>query len=157
MNLSPELVWLFAGIFLIFTEFFIPGVVIVFFGVGALLTSFAILLSDALTFHLSLPMQMGIFLVSSIGFMMLLRNKLKATFLGKAMDDGEQRTFNVEVGKMVSVVELIEPGEVGGRVRYQGTLWSARSEKRHMPGESVVITGCDNLTLIVESMKKEDE
>ena len=157
MNLSPELVWLFAGIFLIFTEFFIPGVVIVFFGVGALLTSFAILLSDALTFHLSLPMQMWIFLVSSIGFMMLMRNKLMATFLGKAMDDGEQRTFNVEVGKMVSVVELIEPGEVGGRVRYQGTLWSARSEKRHMPGESVVITGCDNLTLIVESMKKEDE
>jgi len=156
MNLSPELVWLFAGIFLIFTEFFIPGVVIVFFGVGALLTSFAILLTDSLNMHLSLPLQMLIFLVSSIGFMLLLRNKLKATFLGKAMDDGEQRTFNIEVGKMVSVVELIEPGEVGGRVRYQGTLWSARSEKRHMPGESVVIIGCDNLTLIVEPIKKEE-
>lgn len=155
MNLSPELVWLFAGIFLIFAEFFIPGVVIVFFGVGALMTSFAILLMDGLDAHLSMPLQMVVFLVSSIGFMMLLRNKLKATFLGKAMDDGEQRTFNIEVGKMVSVVELIEPGEVGGRVRYQGTLWSARSEQRHMPGETVVIVGCDNLTLIVEPLKKD--
>ncbi len=154
MNLSPELVWLFAGIFLIFTEFFIPGVVIVFFGVGALITSFAILLTDGLSVPLSLPAQMLIFLVSSIGFMMLLRNKLKATFLGKTMTDGEQRTFNIEVGKMVPVVELIEPGEVGGRVKYQGTLWSARSEQRLMPGETVVIVGCDNLTLIVEALKK---
>jgi membrane protein implicated in regulation of membrane protease activity len=156
MNLTPELVWLFAGIFLIFTEFFIPGVVIVFFGVGALMTSFAILMTDGVDMHLSLPLQMLIFLISSIGFMMLLRNKLKATFLGKALDDGEQRTFNIEVGKMVSVVELIEPGEIGGRVRYQGTLWSARSEHRHMPGESVVIVGCDNLTLIVEPLKNKE-
>ena len=156
MNLSPELVWLFAGIFLIFVEFFIPGVVIVFFGVGALITAFAIMITDALSIHFSMTLQMAVFLVSSLGFMLLLRNKLKATFLGKAMDDGEQRTFNVEIGKMVPVVELIEPGEVGGRVRYQGTLWSARSDKRHMPGESVVIVGCDNLTLIVENLKKED-
>ncbi len=156
MEFSPELVWLFAGILLIFAEFLIPGVVIVFFGVGALLTSFTILLTDGLDMHLTLPLQMLVFLISSIGFMLLLRNKLKATFLGKALDDGEQRTFNIEVGKMVSVVELIEPGEIGGRVRYQGTLWSARSEERHTPGETVIIVGCDNLTLIVESEKKQE-
>ena len=131
--------------------------VIVFFGVGALITAVAIMLTDTLLVHFSMPMQMGVFLISSIGFMMLLRNKLKATFLGKAMDDGEQRTFNIEVGKLIPVVELIEPGEVGGRVRYQGTLWSARSDKRHMPGETVVIVGCDNLTLIVEALKKEEQ
>ena len=51
---------------------------------------------------------------------------------------------------------MIEPGEVGGKVRYQGALWSAQADERIPPGESVRIKGCDNLTLIVEKKSKEE-
>ena len=39
MLIDPEILWLVAGVLLILAEFFAPGVIIVFCGVGALITS----------------------------------------------------------------------------------------------------------------------
>ena len=43
-SIAPEITWAVLGIIFIFVEFFIPGLVIAFFGVGALLTSLTTLL-----------------------------------------------------------------------------------------------------------------
>ena len=79
---------------------------------------------------------------------------MKKTFLGQAKEPGGDINFNVEIGKIVPVIEYIQPGEVGGKVRYQGSNWKAAASEPIAPGESVKIVGCDNITLIVEKIKK---
>lgn len=150
MKISVEIIWLLIGIILVFTEFFIPGLVIAFFGVGALITS----LTTWLNITTTLTSQLLIFLSSSLLLIVLLRNTLKKTFYGKLNEKGDVQSFNIEIGKVVPVVEYIEPGEVGGKVKYQGARWKAKSKQAIAPGESVKIIGCDNLTLIVEKIKK---
>lgn len=151
-SISPEIVWTILGILFIFIEFFIPGVVIVFFGVGALITA----LTTWVGLTPSLTLQMVAFIVSSILLLVLLRKYMKKTFLGQAKGAAEEINFNMEIGKIVPVIEFIQPGEVGGKVRYQGSNWKAKASEPIAPGESVKIIGCDNITLIVEKIKKEE-
>ena len=151
-SISPQLVWAILGVVFIFFEFFIPGLVIAFFGVGALVTAFTTWIG--ITPNLSL--QLITFIISSILLLILLRKYVKRTFLGGAKGVDDLPNFNVEVGKIVPVVEFIQPGEVGGKVRYQGTQWSARASEPIAPGESVKIISCDNLTLIVEKLNNNE-
>ena len=150
-SLSPEIIWIILGIVFIFFEFFIPGLVIAFFGVGALITA----LTTWMKLTTSLTSQLLVFILSSVLFLVFLRKFVKSTFLGKTKGDESERNFNIEIGKIVPVVEFIQPGEVGGKVRYMGTTWSATASEPIAPGESVEIIGNDGLTLIVEKVKKE--
>lgn len=152
MSISPEIIWLLASILLVFSEFMIPGLVIAFFGGGALITAF----TTWLGLTAILELQLLVFILSSILLLVLLRTYVKKIFLGELHQNGKTQNFNIEIGKIVPVVEMIEPGEVGGKVRYQGALWSAMAEEKIPPGESVRIKGCDNLTLIVEKKSKEE-
>lgn len=153
-GMDPVLTWAILGVVLIFAELFIPGVVIAFFGAGALIT--ALTTWAGLTPGAS--SQLLVFLFASPVLLFLFRKYLKKTFLGVSKE-AENIDFNIEVGKIVPVIELIDPETFGGKVRYQGTPWSARASERIAPGESVKIKGFDNLTLIVErieSKTKED-
>jgi len=149
MNVNAEIIWLLVGIVLLFAEFFMPSFVIAFFGGGALVTA----LTTWMKLTRNLGSQLLVFTVSSIVLLIVLRRYLKTIFLGKTQDDDEAHSFNIEIGRIVPVVEYIQPGEVGGKVRYQGTIWEARAEEAISPGESVAIKGCDNITLIVERVK----
>ncbi len=149
-SIKPEVVWAILGLAFVFCEFLIPGLVIAFFGVGALITA----LTTLLGITPSLPLQLLVFMISSLLLLGLLRKYLKRTFLGKAKGVADLPNFNIEIGKIIPVIEFIQPGEVGGKVRYNGTPWSARAEEPISPGESVKIVGCDNLTLIVEKVNE---
>ena len=81
---------------------------------------------------------------------------MKNIFKGKLESENDGTNFNIEIGKVVPVVEFIQPGEVGGKVKYQGTIWNAQSDIPVAPGESVKILGSKNLTLFVEKIKKEN-
>lgn len=156
MNLSSltsipaEIVWAILGIILVFFEFFIPGLVIAFFGVGAIITA----LTTWIGITPSLGLQLLVFMVSSVLLLILLRKMVKRTFLGKQKGVEVDRNFNLDIGKIVPVIEFIQPGEVGGKVRHQGSNWSAKASEPIPPGESVRIVGCENITLIVEKVEK---
>lgn len=149
-SISPEIVWLLLGIVFIFIEFFIPGLVIAFFGVGALITA----LTTWIGISPILELQLLVFIVSSILLLIFLRKYVKRTFLGRTRGNDTSQNFNVEIGKIISVIEYIQPGEVGGKVRYQGSNWPARASEPIPPGESVKIIGIENITLIVEKVVK---
>jgi membrane protein implicated in regulation of membrane protease activity len=149
MNLSPDIIWLLLGIILIFSEFFVPNLVISFFGGGALITA----LTTWSQITPNLPLQLLVFISSSLFLLLFLRKYLKRIFLGKLEDRDESQEFNVEIGKIVQVLEAVKPGETGGKVKYQGTPWQARSSQRIEVGENAVICGKDNITLIVEKVK----
>ncbi len=144
-SISPEIAWAIVGVILFFCEFFIPGLVIAFFGVGALIAG----LTTWLGITHSLASQLLVFIATSIVLVTMLRKYVKQIFVGKSTENAGERNFNIEIGRIVPVIEFIQPGEVGGKVRYQGAPWSARAMEPIAPGESVKIIGFDNLTLIV--------
>lgn len=151
--MGNDMIWAITGIVLIFIEFFIPGLVIIFFGAGALVTA---LFTYVIGNPFSLPLQLLTFTITSILSLALLRKYMKKIFTGKMESENGSENFNIEIGRIVPVVEYIQHGEIGGKVKYQGTIWSAESEKSIPPGESVEIIGSKNLTLIVKKIKKEE-
>ena len=92
-----------------------PGLVIFFFGLGALVTA----LTTSLSITVSLNSQLVVFIITSTLALLLFRKLIKKKFMGRSeMPDSDN--YNIEIGKIVSVIELIEPSEVGGKVRYLG-------------------------------------
>ena len=148
MEFDPKIIWLIIGIVLIFSEFIMPGLVIAFFGCGALITSFAIWQFPEVS--QSIHLQLLIFIATSILTLVFLRKYFFNIFHGKSVDVGSKNVVNVEIGKILPVVEMLKPGEVGGKVRYQGTVWNAKCDDEVAPGENVTLLGCENITLIVK-------
>lgn len=145
-SISAEMMWLIVGMLFFIFEMFIPGFIIGFFGLGALVSSLTTLLGVTK----SLPSQILVFAVISTMTLFLFHKVIKGRM---GVKDKEVTYLNIEIGKIVPVTELIEPGETGGKVRYQGAEWSAESGDILAPGDSARVIGCNNLTLIVEGQK----
>ncbi len=146
-SVSPVTIWLIVGILLALFEMIVPGLIIGFFGVGAIITTLTTLIGLTKGF----TSQMIVFLITSLVFLTLFHKVWKRKKSG--LIEEETTNFNLQLGKIVPVVQYIDPDQGGGKVRYQGVLWSAFSKEKIAPGESVRITGCDNLTLLVETIK----
>lgn len=65
---DPVTLWFLIGLFCVIVEFFAPGVIIVFFGVGAWVVALLCLGADV-----GAPLQIAVFVVVSIGSLVLLR------------------------------------------------------------------------------------
>ena len=75
---NPVFVWCLAGIILFVIEFIVPGFVVFFFGLGALIVGLLCYLIPAL----SVNSQLIIFVISSIATLVLLRKWFKSIFSG---------------------------------------------------------------------------
>ncbi|MCK5786468.1 MAG: NfeD family protein [Candidatus Sabulitectum sp.] len=140
--LTPELIWFSCGVVLIFLEFAVPGVILVFFGAGAVITSI-------LTWAGLLPgttEQLIVFGVSSLVLLFGLRKYASRFFKGGSTEEQDDEY----TGKIARVVTGIEPGSLEGKVFFEGTDWKADSLVSIPEGSSVRITGKNNITLIVE-------
>lgn len=139
---SPAFWWALVGLILVAAELFTPGLVIVFFGIGALATA---LLSLLRPFSRSLLLQVLLFVAGTGLSFAFLRRSLARVFRGRTLsDEGTEIT-----GKRAVVIEQITP-ESPGRVRFQGTSWAAASySESFAPGETVEILKQEGLTLYV--------
>lgn len=143
--LTAELIWFLAGIILILLEFMVPGVLLVFFGVGALLTALLVWLGvtgGALG-------QLVFFSVSSLALLFGLRRFAAGFFRGDTSGESDSEYE----GKTARAVTAIEPGSIDGRVFFEGTDWKAESSVSIPRGAPVRITGKRNITLFVEPLK----
>lgn len=143
--------WTLAGILLIFIELFYPHFVLAFFGGGALVTA----LTTAIGLTTGLAAQLAVFIISSLLLLFLLRRYLKKTLTGNMKDIDDAQLFDLEIGKIVLVVDGIDPAKGNGKVKYHGTHWDAMASECIAAGESVRVTGRQNLTLLVEKINKE--
>jgi len=135
MDFIPYL-WVLAGILLACLEIFTPGFVVIFFGIGALMTGILALIFPGL--NQNLLWQFIIWAISSVGSLALFRRFFKKTFHGKEI-----------IGQVAEVTETVSPSKAGW-VKFQGTLWKAISyDATCHPGDVVEIMKKDNLTLIV--------
>jgi len=148
MNNLAFTLWLGSGIFLMAIEFLIPGLVMVFVGLGAL--------TVALGMHLGyideIVQQFITFFISSIIYLLTLR------FLVLRFVPSVTRKENIDedeevIGSIVELVADINSGEFG-RVEHSGSSWQARAEgdQTILKGEQVKIIGRDNITWIVQKI-----
>ncbi len=146
MNFDPALIWFLIGLGLIFSEFIIPGIILVFFGMGAWTAA----ATTWLGWSSSWTMQLLVFAISSVVYLVALRRWFQARFVGFE-EDRQNPTDNLDEfrGQTVTVIEDIKvPG--GGRVEFKGAQWSALSEIPIPAGHRARVTGVDSITLLVE-------
>jgi len=148
MNNLAFSLWLGSGIFLMAIEFLVPGLVLVFVGLGAL----TVALGMQLGYIDEIPQQFTTFFISSIIYLLTLR------FLVLRFVPSVTRKENIDedeevIGSIVELVEDINSGEFG-RVKHSGSSWQARAEgdQTILKGEQVKIIGRDNITWIVQKI-----
>lgn len=146
MDLPVELIWFLVGLVLILLEFAAPGVIVVFFGVGAWITALTtwIGLTDGLAG------QLVAWSGSSVLLLVLLRRRLADRFHG--FESGQQdpmANLDDPLGTEVLVTRDIGPEHRDGRVEYKGAEWTAVAAESVVAGRLAVITAVDGLTLHV--------
>jgi membrane protein implicated in regulation of membrane protease activity len=135
-------IWGIGGILLIISEFFMPGFVVFFFGVGALLNALLLVLIPPLRNNLLL--QIMVWLAASSLLLFTLRRVFSKVFKGRTAAAKDEFS-----GQKAEVIEDIAP-EKPGRIRFQGTSWKAISYDEYLQvGDSVEILKKENLTLVI--------
>ena len=145
--LTPEIAWFLIGLVLILLEFVIPGIITIFFGIGAWLVALLCLI-----FNMPLNLQIIIFIIGSIVPLILLRKWFRKLLEGRScvgpVDLDELEEF---LGKKVVVTEEITP-ERRGRVEFRGSTWKAEAYENLAVGNTVEIIDKNNITLVVKSL-----
>ena len=146
-NLAFSL-WLGSGIFLMAVEFLVPGLVMVFVGLGSLTVVFGMHFG----YIDGILQQFITFFISSIIYLFTLRF-LFLRFVPSVTRKGNIDEDEEVMGSIVEIIADINSGELG-RVEHSGSSWQARAEgdQAILKGEQVKIIGRDNITWIVQKI-----
>lgn len=141
--LRPQLVWFALGVVLLLMEFANPGVVLIFFALGAWLVALLCLMVEV-----SLNLQLGVFVVTSVVLLLVFRSRIKGRIDRRqgTPEEGESDEF---VGRRALVTREIG-SDRAGRVDCRGTTWAAEAGERIPEGAAVEIVEKENLTLVVK-------
>lgn len=140
---KPEVIWFLIGLFFLLAELVIPGLIILFFGIGCWVTAGALLFFP----ELSLNEQLLIFLASSVISLALLRRSLKKWIARSEKSRDEE--LEEYLGKQCVVTVKISPGH-SGKVDFRGAQWEASSSSTVQKGQHVVIKKVEGIHLTVE-------
>ena len=138
-------IWLLSGVICIGLELVVPGLVIIFFGLGAIRTAvFAFIIPDAVW------LQVLVFIICSILSLVFLRKKFTAIFKGSLFYP-DKKSDN-PASDFAEVIEPISENKEG-RIKYGGTTWNAVSVSGEIEtGSSVKIIKREGLTYLVEKI-----
>jgi inner membrane protein len=142
---DPAVIWFLIGLGLLLLELVLPGLVILFFGVGAWITALVCAFTD-----ISLNWQILIFLVASLLGLVLLRKYLKNRFFSRSEKEIDDQLEEF-IGRKGRAIDDFKEGE--GQIEFKGTRWSARCEDPVKKDEWVEIVSKDSLTLQVKKSK----
>jgi membrane protein implicated in regulation of membrane protease activity len=139
---DPAVIWFLIGLGLLLLELVIPGLVILFFGVGAWVTALVCAITD-----INLNWQIFIFLIASLLGLVLLRKYLKKRFFNRT-DKEIADQLEEFIGRKAKAIEDFKDGT--GKVEFKGTHWTATCAEPVSKGDWVLIKSKDSLTLKVE-------
>lgn len=143
----PAVIWFIIGLVLFLLELAVPGLVLLFFGMGAWLTALICLLTSP-----SLDIQLLVFILSSVIFLVTLRKYVNKLFSGrKKTETNKGENMEDNSGEKAIVVETIIPPRKG-KVEFHGTNWNAEADEQIDAGTTVEIIGKTNLTLNVKKV-----
>ncbi len=128
MKFSPVWIWAIIGVLLIIAELTTLTFILVFIGIGAIVT--AITTATGLTPDIN--SQLTVFAVISILTMLLFRKMAKKSFSG--ISDMPPEYF----GQKVKVIKSIPAGKEG-QVEYRGSPWTAYSDSSDIISEGSIV------------------
>ncbi|MBN2282041.1 MAG: NfeD family protein [Candidatus Marinimicrobia bacterium] len=147
---TPPLIWFLIGLLLVLLEFIIPGVIVIFFGFGAWVTMILVWI-----FKFGINMQILVCLVSSLVLLVVLRKKLKTTFVGRSESGSDDKVDDV-IGKKVKVTSKISIDDPG-KILLNGVQWNAEADVDIEEGAIVEILSKNNLTFKVKPKEYEND
>ena len=137
------LIWFLVAVGFFLLECAVPGVVLVFFSLGSLVTMLTTLLGLTDT----LVGQLVTCAAASLVMLVVLRSSFRAWLQGRSGGESVETEF---VGHFVKVVEAIPGGEAPGKVEHKGANWNAVAEQAIDEGETVEIVALNGITLSVK-------
>ena len=132
---EPYMIWLYVGLAFAGLELAVPGLILIFFGLGAWVTALLIFMHP-----FSLAWQLGLFSAVSVISLLVLRRYVRDVFQGKSDREGGDALEDEDLGKRATVVKDTGP-ERPGQIKHRGSFWPAVSEKNIPAGSMVRITG----------------
>jgi membrane protein implicated in regulation of membrane protease activity len=129
----------------------VPGVILVFFGIGA----WAAAVTTYFGLTASFQSQLLVFAVISILLLVVLRKWIKGKFYGH-VGDVQDQTKNLDEfsGQRVVVLEDVIPNKMEGAVEFKGARWRAVSDEHIKNGEMAIVTGVDGIILKVRKIEE---
>lgn len=144
-KLNPA-VWIIGGLIIAALEMIVPGFVIIWFGVAAVVTGILAL------FVRNTYVQLGTFAVMS-GLLVFLAQWISRRI---TRPEPEPAGANRMPGAVGVVVQKIVPGEVG-RVKVTGEEWRAEANVALAPGRRIRVLRVEGTRLIVEPAGERSE
>ncbi len=141
--------WIILALVFACLEIFIPGGILLNLGLASLFVAFGVHQQFLDTWAIALT---AWFICASILLFVLY-------FFTEKFFNSDHIVENIHeeldiYGKKVDVIESIGPGTQAGRVKYQGTTWSALSDGSVInAGSHATIICKDNISLVVEPLK----
>ena len=142
--------WLYFGIFLVISEFLLPGLVSVFVGLGAL--TVAALLHYG--YIHGLPAQLITWFVSSTIYIFSLR-LLVIRFYPSDREIQEIDEDKMMIGQIATVTKEISQ-DASGSIAYADSTWVAVCDQPIALGEKVQIVSRDNITITVKPVTNKE-
>ena len=147
MTFDPILIWFLVGLFLILTEFLLPGIVLIFFGISAWIVSLTTFFSITNT----IQSQFFCFAIISIVLVAALRKWVKGKFYGHISNQQDPSSdLNEFIGKTVVVLKDVHTDLNNGKVEFKGTEWNAISDELISKDHIAVIKKVNGITLEIE-------
>jgi membrane protein implicated in regulation of membrane protease activity len=141
---TPASIWILIGVLLILSEFALPGVIAVFFGMAALLVGLLLFLNVPL----DLPGQIFLFGVLGVALLLLARRRFTPWLKGKS-ETGGVGSEVLPVGTRATAQADFVQGL--GVVILNGVRWNAESQDAIHAGDPVWLTGRQGLILRVSA------
>lgn len=138
------IIWFIVAFIFIVGELFLPGFVVFFFGVAALIVAF-----ETMIFEINPSFQIIQFIVFS-GILLFIFHK----FFRK--EQKQLSSFDAETkNQLVKVIQDILPPQYG-KVIFRGSEWSAESHQKILAGEMAEIVSHESIRLVVRKKKNFD-
>ena len=142
---QPAVIWFLIGLFLLLLEFAMPGLIVMFFGIGAWVTALCCIIFD-----IGINMQLIIFIVTSLFSLIFLRRNFKRIFVGKG-EDALDETLEEFIGKTAVALDDISQGNQG-KIQFKGTHWEAEALTNVKKGDKVKIVAKESILLKIQSI-----
>ena len=142
------LIWLIAGLLLCASEAVVPGLITIFLGLGAL----GVAGLRWLGLIESLPVSFLVWLASSTALIFALRRTM-VRWISPDSSKADIDEARAEFGQRVEVLTDVSDSDEGGRIRFQGTSWPAKTAEGTLKkGALARIVYRENTTYIIEAV-----
>lgn len=140
---SAIFIWFAIGLVFSILEFLIPGLIIIFFGLGGIITSIVCAI-----FNIGIDAQIVIFLTTSLVSLFVLRKYLKSKYFDEESDENMSLEQEFIGETAVAINDFASNGI--GKVEFNGTQWNAESTNEIKKGDLLEIIDKKSIKLIVK-------